>query len=222
MPLKDAEPYLWHWTQAMAWIAFDNDDTLPGDSCRPHSWSKIGNGVAGDEVRRLIFKAIEELCAAATHGDIAVIDKPADETFKTPRTPNWQVSLMFSSDQNASATRDEMQRRGRGALSMVDNFPALKRLHFSRVEILGHWPSSQTYSAAKRQPDYLPPYLDFMLRLTLQLGLRADEPSPMKTSIEAFIRENWPQQLGEPSDQKVRLMATFLRRPGEEGGRNKG
>jgi len=81
-------------------------------------------------------------------------------------------------------------------------------------------PSQETTSAPQENDErleYTPPYVAFMLRAVRELGL---EPSSRATkdSIEDWIRENWPDELGYPAKRKVEYMATFIRHPGDEKG----
>ncbi|MCB1834730.1 MAG: hypothetical protein KDH19_15050 [Geminicoccaceae bacterium] len=65
------------------------------------------------------------------------------------------------------------------------------------------------------------PYLDFMNRMAVELGL---DPAnlPLKKTIEGAIRDKWPaSELGDPSNEKVSYMATFLRHPDKESGKAK-
>ncbi|MEZ5834110.1 MAG: hypothetical protein R3D03_00050 [Geminicoccaceae bacterium] len=65
------------------------------------------------------------------------------------------------------------------------------------------------------------PYLDFMNRMAAELGLNPDN-LPLKKTIEGAIRDKWPaSELGDPSNEKVSYMATFLRHPDKESGKAK-
>lgn len=63
------------------------------------------------------------------------------------------------------------------------------------------------------------PYLAFMLAASRAAPLSSDGRVPKKT-VEAWLRENWPNELGAPTPNKITNMATFLRRPDEERGGN--
>jgi hypothetical protein len=63
----------------------------------------------------------------------------------------------------------------------------------------------------------LPPYLKFMVRAAEALRTSADERLP-KDKIRQWLRDNWPSELGELSDNKIESMATFLRRPEHQKG----
>ena len=63
------------------------------------------------------------------------------------------------------------------------------------------------------------PYLEFMIRAAREAPIAPDGRTPKK-SIEAWLYQNWPQRLGEPTANKVATMATFLRRPEDEKGGN--
>ena len=65
--------------------------------------------------------------------------------------------------------------------------------------------------------EYTPPYLAFMLRATRALGLKDGIRTP-KEIIEGWLRENWPDHLGTPTNRKTESMATFLRHPEDERG----
>lgn len=61
------------------------------------------------------------------------------------------------------------------------------------------------------------PYLAFMLNATNSGLFNQSKRTPKKT-IEAWLHRNWPSDLREPTDTKVRNMASFLRRPEDEKG----
>ncbi len=61
------------------------------------------------------------------------------------------------------------------------------------------------------------PYLAFMLKAT-KSGLFKENVRTPKKAIEAWLNANWPKELGEPTDTKIRNMASFLRRPKDEKG----
>jgi len=64
---------------------------------------------------------------------------------------------------------------------------------------------------------YIPPYLAFMLRAARELNLKPSTRNP-KDIIEGWLRQNWPDELGEPTNRKVESMATFLRHPEDQRG----
>ena len=61
------------------------------------------------------------------------------------------------------------------------------------------------------------PYLAFLVKAAREMPLSPTKRTHKKT-IEYWLRENWPQSLGQPTDYKIRSMATFLRRPEDEKG----
>ena len=67
------------------------------------------------------------------------------------------------------------------------------------------------------RPEDTLPYLAFMLRAAREMRLGPGTRTPKKT-IEAWLRENWPDQLGELSERKIKNMATSLRYPKDERG----
>ena len=77
----------------------------------------------------------------------------------------------------------------------------------------------------RSSPDFstlepMPPYLRFMLRAAAALDLRGRR-WVKKEVIEAWIRSNWPQDLGRCTEAKVKSMATLLRHPDFEAGGNR-
>ena len=64
---------------------------------------------------------------------------------------------------------------------------------------------------------YTPPFLDFMIRATQELGLDA-KTKVSKELIEEWLRNNWPANLGKKSTRKVETMATLLRQPEDQKG----
>lgn len=69
-------------------------------------------------------------------------------------------------------------------------------------------------------PDYLPPYLAFMIRATRELEL-TEENIPVKKVIEHWLKENWPTELGQPTQNLVGSLATALRPPEAQKGGNR-
>ena len=67
------------------------------------------------------------------------------------------------------------------------------------------------------RPDYTPPYVAFMLLAKREMGLEPNTRTPKET-IEGWLRENWPDHLGESTKRKIERMATFLRHPEDERG----
>lgn len=83
-------------------------------------------------------------------------------------------------------------------------------------------PNRRLMEAAEAGPQpesYTSPYLLFMIRAAAELDL-APEKRTKKEAIEAWLRDDWPAELGEASQEKVRYMATFLRSPAHEKGGN--
>jgi hypothetical protein len=70
--------------------------------------------------------------------------------------------------------------------------------------------------------DYLPPYIDLMLRAIRELGITPDN-QPVKKVIEAWLLDNAPA--GGLSGRDIQAMATFIRLPekkkGGSGGDNR-
>ncbi len=64
---------------------------------------------------------------------------------------------------------------------------------------------------------YTPPFLDFMIRASQEMGLDANFKLP-KENIESWLRENWHEGLGQISDRKIEQMATFIRQPEDQKG----
>ena len=67
------------------------------------------------------------------------------------------------------------------------------------------------------RPEDTLPYIKFMLRAARKMGLKPGIRTPKKI-IEAWLRENWHDQLGEPTERKIKHMATYLRQPKDELG----
>jgi hypothetical protein len=61
------------------------------------------------------------------------------------------------------------------------------------------------------------PYLAFMIRAAKQAPFLSTGRTSKKV-IEAWLKENWPNELGKLTESKIRGMATFLRRPEDERG----
>ena len=88
------------------------------------------------------------------------------------------------------------------------------------------FPRKPPENAISEMPYYIPPYLKFMNSVAENLKLEPND-NRSKKKIEEFLITNWPEGFGqattknnEPSN-KVKNMATFLRRPDQErGGQN--
>jgi hypothetical protein len=65
--------------------------------------------------------------------------------------------------------------------------------------------------------NYIPPYMEFMLRAVRELGLNPEQRVPKKRII-SWLQLDWPPELGKPSDGKLNFMATFLRHPDDQSG----
>ena len=65
------------------------------------------------------------------------------------------------------------------------------------------------------------PYLAFMLEAAKQGPCQEGDRIPKKV-IEGWLSDNWPHELGEPSPNKIKSMASFLRKPEDERGGLKG
>jgi hypothetical protein len=76
-----------------------------------------------------------------------------------------------------------------------------------------------TLPAESGIPPYVPPYLEFMLRASRELGLEPDQRTS-KNDIIHGLKRTWPEHLGKPTKAKLEAMATFLRRPEHETGGN--
>jgi len=64
---------------------------------------------------------------------------------------------------------------------------------------------------------HTPPFLDFMIRAANELGLEANT-KVSKKSVEEWLRNNWPEDLGRVSNRKIETMATLLRQPKDQKG----
>lgn len=66
---------------------------------------------------------------------------------------------------------------------------------------------------------YTPPYIAFMLEAAQALELSPDNKI-VKKQIEHWLRQNWPSELGRPTDNLISYMATLMRTPEEQKGGN--
>jgi len=74
-------------------------------------------------------------------------------------------------------------------------------------------------NAAVEFPEYTPPYMAFMFRAVAEMEL-SEENTPLKKTIEAWLTDHWPSELGDISNRAVENMATFLRPPKAQRGGN--
>jgi hypothetical protein len=89
----------------------------------------------------------------------------------------------------------------------------------SRGALEAIWAAKQPTPTASELDPGLHPYLDLMLTAAKVLPFARGTRMP-KDVIEKWLRENWPPALGPATDNKIRGLATFLRRPEDEGGGN--
>jgi hypothetical protein len=109
--------------------------------------------------------------------------------------------------------------RGDKAAFLINGRLIVGECLVSRDEIETVFGFGTSQSKARKHLNYLPPYVDFMVRAVAALGLTADQRVP-KVTIEKWIRDNWRSELGQVSDKKVSSMVTFLRRPEDGKGGN--
>ena len=103
------------------------------------------------------------------------------------------------------------RRRGAGTQFKVE-------IEVSRADVCRLWPAPDDVEDRNdNRPEDTPLYLAFMAKATRKMGLKLGIRTPKKT-IEGWLRENWPDQLGEPSERKIKHMATSLRDPKDELG----
>jgi len=69
----------------------------------------------------------------------------------------------------------------------------------------------------EEQRGYIPPFVEFMLIATSQLGLNPNARTDKET-ITNWLEKNWPPYLGKPTERKISTMATFLRLPEDQDG----
>lgn len=135
MPLRGDKPDLWHWTQAVAWIAFDDANSEKGDLFEIAYRHRKGGSDFGASVLK---PAIRELCDCTGRGKI---------------TPKWQYEPGYNpnfggADMAHAAFRKKIDETKDAMLCRALNYegaPAIwrtiERLHFSREEILSIWPA---------------------------------------------------------------------------------
>jgi len=98
---------------------------------------------------------------------------------------------------------------------------AIGRIYVDQHELESLWAYFWDDSDPKidKLPDYIPPYLAFMLKAAAALQLSADERR-LKKEIEPWLQEHWPPEFGDVSKakEKISYMATFLRQPEDQKG----
>ena len=91
-------------------------------------------------------------------------------------------------------------------------------IEVSRAGVYRLWPApGGVEDRNDERPEDTLPYIKFMLRAARKMGLKPGIRTPKKT-IEAWLRENWHDQLGELTERKIKHMATSLRQPKDELG----
>ncbi len=94
------------------------------------------------------------------------------------------------------------------------------RSWFSKMVQLRRPPTEPIQDLLDARPEQVSPFLRFMLDASKRLGVHEGD-TRKKPEIEDWLQENWPQALGEITDNKRKLMATFLRWPHHEKGGNR-
>jgi len=74
-------------------------------------------------------------------------------------------------------------------------------------------------SIAIAEIEYIPPYVNFMLKAAKALNLSPDNRTNLDEVI-CWLDENWPVDLDGKSERMIKSMATFLRRPEDKKGGN--
>ena len=102
----------------------------------------------------------------------------------------------------------------------VVEYPVVVSRHDLDRELANFTASQETAPTPQEndeRPEYTPPYVAFMHRATQEMSLGSGTRTPKET-IKFWLRENWPDQLGNPTKNKIERMATFLRHPEDERG----
>ncbi|MFT7569458.1 MAG: hypothetical protein ACI9JL_000477 [Paracoccaceae bacterium] len=132
MPFHDEQPELWHWTQAVAWIAFDDDDTEVGEISQitylPRCSDSYG---AAKNITRAIRQIVEQVANEIIH-PVIWRNKPF-ESDKWKQRFESDGLRMFNRDleDTRSALYDAVYSKSRMDFSY---------LHFRRSDVLALWP----------------------------------------------------------------------------------
>ena len=214
------------------WIAFDdfNGPPLHDEEARAQIFGEIGN-VESLEIelfnrQQLLEEADDDLFAALRDGEVRSYARFSDQLADNTVANNWRERTYTGH----SNTRVEIPAdfwwlegvdwNGNRAKNPNGEFGDIL---LNREEVLATWPLEET--KFEKAPDagedvsqeYIPPYVAFMLRAVREMGLQPGTRI-QKETIEGWLRENWPDELGDLTKRKVESMATFLRHPKDERG----
>ncbi len=128
MPLKTEEKPLWHWTTAIAWIAFDIKDAPPGDI---GTWGYSFNDA---KARDDAAKGVRQLLSAVKVGTI----KPIWDKSRLPEDRGYlreDIRLLLEGDPKAEKA---MRKVLYGVLNMAGPHCSVA-LQFEREAVLSEW-----------------------------------------------------------------------------------
>jgi hypothetical protein len=122
--------------------------------------------------------------------------------------------------EDASSVLEEDGVRQKLIISSIQvHVPRLLSLFPGDLDLEQGLCSSEALPTEGHVPHYVPPYVEFMLRASRELGLKPDERVP-KDKIIYWIEQNWPKDWVRPSKTKLEYLSTFLRRLEDEQGGN--
>lgn len=99
----------------------------------------------------------------------------------------------------------------------VGDWIFVNRTHFENL--LAGKPIIPEPILSDKMPEYIPPYLKFMLQAVNNLNLSPDNRI-MKEDVTEWLDKNWPKDLDGKSPKMIENMATLLRRPEDKKGGN--
>ena len=185
-------------------------DTIPDQA--PEDWLK--DAIAADHVE-LAYVVWEEDKGLGFQSFITIL--PSAVIIEVP-------DLKIDWLKGTVTVHDRRGFRGHPALRSISGPPGRRLgtdveypIVVSRRDLDRELANTTTPQENDDRPEYTPPYLAFMHRATQEMSLQSGTRTPKKT-IKVWLRENWPDQLGDPTKNKIERMATFLRHPEDELG----
>ncbi len=214
------------------WIAFDdfNGPPLHDEEARAQIFGEIGNveilEIEAFHRLQLLEEADDELFAALRDGEVRSCGRFSDQLADNSVANNWRERTYTGhSNTRVEIPADFWELEGvdwEGNRNKAPNGEFVDII-LNREEVLATWPREETQfeeapdAGEDVSQEYIPPYVAFMLRAVREMGLQPGTRI-QKETIECWLRENWPDDLGGLSKRKVESMATFLRHPADQRG----
>lgn len=200
--------------RAVKWILLDDFD-------RPTEDLRLPQNLSADEI-----KAGESLLIALRDADLCATGRFSNSLAAPWEVPHLGRNWVMHSRWPTKIMCTEWQR-GRydwvtDALDLPDGQYIdiqVPRFMVEAIWPLDPKPLSQPIGEDRAERPYTTPYLDLMQRAITELGITAEQQPKKETVMEWFRQQEIDQRA--PSENHIRHMATFVRRPDTQKGGNR-